>query len=133
VLVGDEAFIECVRRTRKLFGGGMRQAGIIAAPGLLALENRGHLDADHRRAERIAEGLGGIDGIEATEPDSNIVVVDVAGTGLNAEEFVGEIEQHGVLAVAFGETTVRFTTNWDVSDGDVEGAIDSVRAAVAEV
>jgi threonine aldolase len=133
VLVGEQAFIDRARRTRKLFGGGMRQAGIVAAPGLLALENREHLADDHRRAERIAEGLGAIEGIEASEPDSNIVVADVAGTGLNAEEFVGEIEQHGVLAVAFGETIVRFTTNWDVTDGDVEGAIDSVRTAMAEV
>ncbi|QKY21149.1 low specificity L-threonine aldolase [Halolamina sp. CBA1230] len=133
VLVGEQAFIDRARRTRKLFGGGMRQAGMIAAPGLLALENRSHLDADHRRADRIAEGLGSIDGIETTAPDTNIVVADVEGTGLNADEFVGEIEQHGVLAVAFSETTVRFTTNWDVSDADVEGAIDSVRTAMAAV
>ena len=133
VLVGEQAFIDRARRTRKLFGGGMRQAGMIAAPGLLALENRSHLDADHRRADRIAEGLGSIDGIETTAPDTNIVVADVEGTGLTADEFVGEIEQHGVLAVAFSETTVRFTTNWDVSDADVEGAIDSVRTAMAAV
>ena len=132
VLVGDEGFIDRARRTRKLFGGGMRQAGIIAAPGLLALENRDHLADDHRRAERIAAGLGGIDGIETTAPDSNIVVADVAGTGLTAEEFVDRIEQHDVLAVAFSETTVRFTTNWDVSDEDIEGAIDSVQTAMQD-
>ncbi|MBP1986099.1 threonine aldolase family protein [Halolamina salifodinae] len=132
MLVGDQAFIDRARRVRKLFGGGMRQAGIIAAPGLLALENREHLADDHRRAARIAEDLGQIDGIETTAPDSNIVVADVADTGLNAEEFVGQIEQHGVLAVAFSETTVRFTTNWDVTDDDIEQAIDSVRTAMAE-
>ena len=132
VLVGDQEFIDRARRVRKLFGGGMRQAGIIAAPGLLALENRDHLADDHRRAARIDEGLGDIDGIETTAPDSNIVVADVAGTGLNADEFVGRIEQHGVLAVAFGETTVRFTTNWDVDDDDIEQAIDSVRTAIVQ-
>ncbi len=132
VLVGDEAFVERARRTRKLFGGGMRQAGIIAAPGLLALENRDHLADDHRRAERIAEGLGGIDGIETTAPDTNIVVADVAGTGRTAEQFVDEIEDHGVLAVAFSETTVRFTTNWDVSDEEIEQAIDAVRTAMQD-
>jgi len=132
VLVGDQAFIDRARRTRKLFGGGMRQAGIIAAPALLALENRDHLADDHRRAERIAEGLGGIDGIETTAPDTNIVVADVAGTGRTAEQFVDEIEDEGVLAVAFSETTVRFTTNWDVSDEDVEEAIDAVRTAMQD-
>lgn len=132
VLVGDQEFIDRARRTRKLFGGGMRQAGIIAAPALLALENREHLDADHRRAAEIADGLAGVDGIETTAPDTNIVVADVAGTGMTADEFVGEIEQHGVLAVAFSETTVRFTTNWDVGDADVANAVDSVRTAVQD-
>ncbi|MFW5939207.1 MAG: threonine aldolase family protein [Halolamina sp.] len=132
VLVGDQAFIDRARRIRKLFGGGMRQAGVIAAPGLLALENRDHLADDHRRAERIADGLGEMEGIETTTPDTNIVVADVAGTGLDADAFVDEIEQQGVLAVAFSETTVRFTTNWDVSDDDVEGALDAVRTAMAD-
>lgn len=132
MVVGDQAFIDAARRERKLLGGGMRQAGIIAAPGLMALENRGHLAADHDHAARIAEGLNELDGVSAPEPDTNIVVADVSGTGHSAEEFVAHIERHGVLAVPFSETTVRFTTNWGVGDGDVEAALDSVRTALTQ-
>ena len=132
MVVGSQEFIDAARRNRKLVGGGMRQAGIIAAPGLMALEERAHLEADHERAARLADALDGMPGIEASEPDTNIVVVDVSETGRSAEEFVADIERHGVLAVPFSETTVRFTTNWDVGDGDIEGAIDSVRAALED-
>jgi threonine aldolase len=132
MLVGDRAFIDAARRARKLFGGGMRQAGVIAAPGLLALENRENLSTDHENATRLAEGLEGIPGIETNDPDTNMVVADVSGAGYTAEEFVAEIERHDVLAVPFTETTVRLTTNWDVSEGDIESAVDSVRTALAD-
>ncbi|WP_373188628.1 low specificity L-threonine aldolase [Halolamina sp.] len=132
MVVGSQSFIDDARRNRKLFGGGMRQAGIIAAPGLLALEDRAHLEADHERADRLADALDGLSGVEVGEPDTNIVVANVSGTGHSAEAFVDEIEQQGVLAVPFSETTVRFTTNWDVGDEDIESAIDSVRTALSQ-
>jgi threonine aldolase len=132
MLVGDQSFIDDARRNRKLFGGGMRQAGVIAAPGLIALENRGHLEADHDHAARIAEGLDDLDGVSVPAPDTNIVIADVSETGHSAEEFVAAIERHGVLAVPFSDTLVRFTTNWGVSDGDVEAALDSVRMALEQ-
>ena len=130
MLVGERSFVDEARRNRKLFGGGMRQAGIVAAPGLVGLESRGHLEADHEHAARLAAGLRELDGVDVPAPDTNIVVADVSGTGRTAEEFVADIERHGVLAVPFSETTVRFTTNWGVGDGDVEAALDSVRTAV---
>jgi threonine aldolase len=132
MVVGSQEFIDAARRNRKLFGGGMRQAGIIAAPGLLGLEDRSHLEADHERAATLADALDGMPGVEAGEPDTNIVVADVSGTGQTAEAFVADIERHGVLAVPFSETTVRFTTNWDVDDGAIEEAIDSVRVALED-
>ena len=132
MLVGEESFIDAARRNRKLFGGGMRQAGVIAAPGLVALENRGHLEADHEHAARIAEGLDELDGVSVPDPDTNIVIADVSETGYSAEEFVAAIERHGVLAVPFSDTVVRFTTNWGVGDGDVEAALDSVETAIEE-
>jgi threonine aldolase len=59
-------------------------------------------------------------------------VADVSGTGHTAEAFVAKIEEYGVLAVPFSETTVRFTTNWDVGDDDIENALDSVQAALSQ-
>jgi len=69
ILAGDEAFVEEARRVRKLFGGGMRQAGMIAAPGLLALENVDRLADDHANAERLAAGLADVPGVDAPAPD----------------------------------------------------------------
>ncbi|WP_415379583.1 threonine aldolase family protein [Halosimplex sp. TS25] len=128
VLAGSEAFVERAHRVRKLMGGGMRQAGILAAPGLLALENRDRLAADHERARRLAAGLDDIDGMEAPEPETNIVVVRTVDP---AEDVVAACEREGVGCVAFGEHRVRFCTHWDVDDEDVARALDGVERAVA--
>jgi threonine aldolase len=126
ILAGDEAFIERARRVRKLFGGGMRQAGMIAAPGLLALENRHRLEEDHENARRLAAGVDEIPGLRAGEPETNIVIVE---TDDPAEDVLTEFEDEGVLGTAFGEYSIRFCTHWDVDEADVEAAIESVRAA----
>ncbi|MDL5362852.1 low specificity L-threonine aldolase [Halalkalicoccus sp. NIPERK01] len=130
MLAGSEGFVERARRNRKLFGGGMRQAGIIAAPGLLALENRHRLDEDHENARRLAAGLDGIAGLSVPEPETNIVLVDCEGTDHTAEEFLAACEAEGVLGVAFGEYRVRFCTHRDVANGDVEKAIAAVERAL---
>ena len=128
VLAGSGEFVERARRVRKLMGGGMRQAGMLAAPGLLALENRERLTEDHERADRLAAGLDGIDGIGAPEPETNIVV---AATDDPAEDVVAACESEGVGCVAFGDYRVRFCTHWDVDDGDIERALGAVERAVA--
>jgi threonine aldolase len=130
MLAGSAAFVEAARRTRKRYGGGMRQAGVIAAPGLRALENRDRLATDHANAERLAAGLDALDGVSAADPETNIVVVDVAGTGLTADAFVDACASHDVGCVPFGGTTVRFCTHLDVDEGDIERAIDRIEAAV---
>ncbi|MFC7140858.1 threonine aldolase family protein [Halosimplex aquaticum] len=127
VLAGSEAFVERARRVRKLMGGGMRQAGILAAPGLLALENRDRLAEDHERARRLAAGIDQIGGLAADEPETNIVV---ARTDASADEVVAACEREGVGCVAFGEHRVRFCTHWNVDDEDVERALDGVERAV---
>jgi len=121
MLIGSDDFIERARRVRKLLGGGMRQAGIVAAPGLLALENRERLTDDHRRARTLAAGLDEIDGFSAREPETNIVLVQ---TDEPAEDVLDDLENVGVAGVAFGERTIRFCTHWDVDDADVELAIE---------
>ncbi|MFB6195562.1 MAG: low specificity L-threonine aldolase [Haloplanus sp.] len=123
MLAGDADFIEAARRVRKLFGGGMRQAGIIAAPGLRALENRDRLAEDHRNAARLADGLDDLDGLDAHDPETNIVLVDTEDP---AEAFLERCRSAGVLGVPFDDHQVRFCTHLDVSREDVETAVQRV-------
>jgi threonine aldolase len=124
VLAGSEAFVERARRVRKLLGGGMRQAGMVAAPGLLALENVERLADDHANADLLAEGLAEVPGVTPFEPETNIVL---AATDAPAESFLESAEDAGVLGVPFDEHLVRFVTHWDVSREDVETALDRLR------
>jgi len=128
MLAGPAEFVERARRVRKLLGGGMRQAGIIAAPGLRALENRHRLAEDHDNAGRLAAGLDDVPRLSAPTPETNIVVVD---TDDPADEVVAACESEGVGCVAFGEYRVRFCTHWDVDADDVDAAVERVERAVA--
>ncbi len=123
VLAGSESFVDDARRVRKLLGGGMRQAGVVAAPGLLALENRDRLAEDHANAERLAAGLDDLDGLRAREPETNIVLVE---TDAPADAFLEDCEAAGVLGVPFGEHVVRFCTHLDVTAEDVETALELI-------
>ncbi|SFF80892.1 L-threonine aldolase [Halopelagius inordinatus] len=129
VLAGSEEFVAEARRVRKLLGGGMRQAGIVAAPGLLALDNVERLAEDHENARRLAAGVNDIEGLSAPTPDTNIVQVSTDETGPTADEFVAACEERGVLGGAHGEYLTRFCTNLDVSRADVEEAVDGIREA----
>ncbi|MDZ5810001.1 GntG family PLP-dependent aldolase [Halorubrum sp. AD140] len=133
ILAGDEEFVEEARRVRKLFGGGMRQAGIIAAPGLLALENVDRLAEDHANAERLAAGLDAVDGVDAPAPDTNIVVAHTEDAGIPAADLVEACKAAGVGCVEFDEHTTRFTTHLDVDADDVAVAVDRIGDAVAEL
>ncbi len=132
ILAGDEAFVEDARRVRKLFGGGMRQAGMVAAPGLLALENVDRLAEDHANAVRIAAALDDLPGIDAPEPDTNIVVAHTDEMGLPASELVADCASVGVGCVEFDEYTTRFTTHLDVDGDDVDAAITRVTSVIDE-
>jgi threonine aldolase len=129
MLAGSEAFVERARRVRKLLGGGMRQAGVIAAPGLLALENRDRLEVDHENARRLAAELDDIEGLSVPEPDTNIVLVDTTETGLTAAAFLERCAEEGVQGSEFGEYTVRVGTHRDVDDADVTDAVAAVECA----
>ncbi|MFC7176425.1 threonine aldolase family protein [Halosegnis marinus] len=126
VLAGPAEFIERAHRARKLFGGGMRQAGVIAAPGLLALGNRTRLEEDHANARLLAEGLSGVEGLSVHDPETNIVLAD---TERPASEFLAALEDEGVRASEFGEHQVRFCTHWDVDGSDVEAAVTAAERA----
>ncbi|SHH13776.1 threonine aldolase family protein [Halobaculum gomorrense] len=132
MLAGDADFIRRARRVRKLFGGAMRQAGMIAAPGLLALENVDRLAEDHANAARLAEGLNEIEGLSAPAPDTNIVMVDSEAAGMTGEELSAACKDAGVSFSAFGEYTCRLCTHLDVDGDDVAEALDRIASVVDE-
>lgn len=125
VLAGEATFIEAARRVRKLFGGGMRQAGMIAAPGLEALENRHRLAEDHENAERLAAGLAERDDLVVEPPETNIVL---CAPEEPLEAFLERCETAGILGVPFDEGRVRFCTHLGVERADIETALDRLGA-----
>jgi len=127
-LAGDAPFIERARRFRKQFGGGMRQAGIIAAGALYALEhNRARIAIDHDNARIFAEGIHVVPGIEIDldTVETNIVILRL--TMIPAGEFLQKLKEAGVLLHAAGQDTIRAVTHLDVSRDNVEDAIVIIR------
>ena len=122
LLVGSHDFIWRCHRYRKMLGGAMRQAGIIAAAGLYALQhNLERLSEDHRRARRLAEGLAQEPGIALLEaPPSNIVIFDLK---TDAFVYAAEAKREGILLNAIGAQRVRLVTHLDVDDAGIEKAI----------
>ncbi|MFQ5607578.1 MAG: threonine aldolase family protein [Candidatus Zixiibacteriota bacterium] len=127
--IGTEDFIQQARRTRKLFGGGMRQVGIVAAAGLYALDhNLPKLEQDHANARLLAERLNGLDGIrvDLSRVETNIVIADIAGSNMSPVDFTEKAKQAGVWSVPFGKTAVRFVTHLDVSEADCREAVQRI-------
>ncbi|HWB40267.1 MAG TPA: GntG family PLP-dependent aldolase [Gemmatimonadales bacterium] len=133
VLAGSRTFIEEAWVFKQRLGGAMRQAGIIAAGGLYALQHHvERLAEDHERARRLAAGLAEVPGIavDAERVETNIVIFDVRGTGLSGEAFAARtLASHGVRFSVLGSTTVRAVTHLDVPPDGIERALDSARAA----
>ncbi len=121
VLVGRAGLIETARRNRKMLGGGMRQAGLLAAAGLYALDhNIDRLADDHRRARRLAEGLARHEGLRVTMPETNIVWVDMDSD--IGERLTPYLAEQGVgITGRYGQQ--RWVTHLDIGDSDVEQAI----------
>jgi threonine aldolase len=123
---GSKDFIAEARRVRKLFGGGMRQAGVIAAAALVALEEeRTRLPEDHARATRLAAGLAGLGGlrIDPADVETNILLFSLEGKWGDAGLLVKRLAERGVLAGAAGATSIRMVTHADLNDIDVERAL----------
>jgi len=130
MVVGSRAFIEKARVYRKMFGGGMRQAGVIAAAGLVALrKSPARLHVDHENARFLAEGLAKIPQlkIDPAKVQTNIVICDCSATGKTAVEFCEELYTHGVWAQDTALHSVRFVTHCDVSRAAVERALPIIR------
>ncbi len=134
VLVGSAELIRRATRARKLMGGGMRQAGIVAAAGLYALEhNVARLADDHRRCRMLAERLTAAGGlaVDTATVETNMVFADTRPSGLRAGEVVRLLAGRGVLCLDEGPTTVRFVTHLDLDDADVERAAAIVVVAMS--
>jgi len=134
MLVGSREFIDEARIGRKLLGGGMRQAGILAAAGLIALEETPKiLHVDHENARRLAEGVAQFKAlkIDPKKVVTNIVIFDCKATGLTANEFCAELEKFGVLALSVERYEVRFVTHYDVDRAGVDRALAAVSGLMA--
>jgi len=136
LVVGDEEFIERARRIRRMLGGGMRQAGIIAAPGIIALEKMiDRLEEDHRNARFLAEGLAKIDGIsiDLRRVQTNIVVFNISDLGIDAKTFISMLKDHGVLAYYWGKSIIRMVTHRGIEREHIERALNIIEEVVKEV
>jgi len=125
LICADTARIVKLRRLRKMFGGGMRQAGILAAAGLYALDhNIARLIRDHVHAKRLAATLAGLPGlrINPEHVETNIVVFDISETRRTAEDLLAMLKTEGLLLVPFSPTTLRAVTHLDVSSGQIDQA-----------
>jgi threonine aldolase len=134
MVVGSRAFIEKARVYRKMFGGGMRQAGVIAAAGLVALrKSPSRLHVDHENARFLAEELAKIPQlkIDPAKVQTNILICDCSATGKTAVEFCEELYAQGVWAQDTALHSVRFVTHCDVSRAGIERAIPMIRQVAA--
>lgn len=134
LLVGPKDLIARARLYRKRLGGGMRQAGVLAAAGLIALEEMPkRLTDDHANAQYLAQELSQIAGIsiDPAKVVTNIVIFDIAGTGWAAPDFSARLKQHGVLMNGIGGSFVRAVTHYDVDRAACEQAIKTVQAILA--
>jgi threonine aldolase len=130
VLAGSREFIDRAWRWKHAFGGAMRQSGILAAAGLYALQhNIERLAEDHANARLLAEGVAGIEGLKLDPgmPETNIVFFDTAGAGIAPADFVAKLLARGVRT-GHVSRRVRAVTHLDVSRGEIETAIETIRA-----
>ncbi len=134
LLAGSEEFITEARRIRRMLGGEMYQAGIVAAAGIVAIEQMvDQLIEDHRIARLLAEGLANIQGIhiDLGNVHTNIVVFDISGLGLRAQEFVQRLRSRGVLTSFVTNNHVRMVTHRHITQEDVPITLDAVGELIA--
>jgi threonine aldolase len=135
MVVGSAAFIEKARIYRKMFGGGMRQAGVLAAAGLIALEKSpARLHVDHENAQVLAKGIAAITGlkIDPKKVRSNIVIFDCEGTGKTAVELCDLLREKEIWALDTAIYSVRFVTHCDVDRTGCERALAALREIVSK-
>lgn len=130
-LAGPKPFIQAARRARKLFGGGMRQAGVLAAAALYALEHhRERLVEDHQNAQKLADAVARCNALscDPVRIDSNIVLVQVDPSRGTARQLVEQLREHRVLAIPFGPQSIRLVTHLDLSASQIDQACEVIES-----
>eukprot|EP00249_Psilotum_nudum_P017268 c26241_g1_i1 orf=581-1753(+) len=134
IIVGSSDFIRKAKRLRKALGGGMRQVGVLAAPGLVALNDMvGRLTKDHQNARLLADGLNSINGlqVDSAAVETNMVVVEVAADStLGAEELCDALKESGILSLVIAPNILRLVTHHQVSKEDILYAIECFKDAL---
>ena len=134
LILGKRDFIEEAKSWRKRLGGGMRQVGILAAAGMIALEDSPNvLSEDHANAKRLAEGVAELHGITINPEtvQTNIVIFDVADTGKTTSQISQGLKEQGVLANGINVREMRMVTHYDVSRAEIEKALEAIRQVIS--
>ncbi len=131
IVVGSKDFISKARKFRKMLGGGMRQAGFLAAAGIVALEKMStRLNEDHDNARLLAQGLSRIPGIviDMDTVQTNIVICDISGLKMTASEFSAKLHEKGILINGGYTSAVRFVTHYWIKKEDIETTLEAVES-----
>jgi threonine aldolase len=135
LVAGSKAFIDRVHRFRKMFGGGMRQVGIIAAAGIYALDHHlERLKEDHQNAKRLALGLKELKGvsIDPGHVETNIIIFSIAESGMTALQMAEAMNRNGVLIHPIGKKQIRLVTHLDVSSEDIQTALRAFKKVLSQ-
>jgi len=129
IVAGSREFILKARKFRKMLGGGMRQAGIIASFGLVALESKWikRLEEDHKNSKLLADGLQNLDSlIKVHKPDTNIVIVEFLNN-ISISNIIKELSREGILAFNISKKKIRFVTHYGIQEDDIQYSIETIR------
>ncbi|MTI70782.1 MAG: low-specificity L-threonine aldolase [Firmicutes bacterium] len=125
ILAGDKEFIKKARRYRKMLGGGMRQAGILAAAGIISLNNMvDRLKLDNENIKLLADKLSNIKSIDVKTPQTNILMIDVSKSKYSSEEVIDKLKDKGILTSKITNNIIRFVTHRHISKEDILYSID---------
>ena len=134
ILAGSKEFIQRARKNRKMLGGGMRQAGILAAAGIIAIENMvERLEEDHKNARILGEGLADIGGIKVDleTVQTNMVYLDLNKSGMDTYQFLPKLAEYNILGSPRPPTKVRLVTHYGISEEDIYTTIKAIKEIVS--
>ncbi len=127
MIAGSQEFIDKALRTRKMLGGGMRQVGILAAPGIVALDTMiDRLADDHENAQLLKKGLDEIAGIKTRDCETNILFLDISGLKISGKEFKTELAKRNIIVSSRWDTTFRFVTHYGIEKEHIEYVLQTI-------